>query len=150
MQDRTLTLIQDDGKEILCDILFTYHSEEFNKDYVVFQVRNEGNASAAIYHPEDNAEKVYVQVSKRKYNYTSDNAPYKSSDSDTTWYRSHYYSSSYSADSSTYHSPSAYTSYSGDTVHNIGNGYFDSYSSSVRQSSINSRNSSSGGVSSGK
>ncbi|HBR04691.1 MAG TPA: DUF4178 domain-containing protein, partial [Lachnospiraceae bacterium] len=43
-----------------------------------------------------------------------------------------------------------YTSYSGDTVHNIGNGYFDSYSSSVRQSSINSRNSSSGGVSSGK
>lgn len=54
MQDRTLTLIQDDGKEILCDILFTYHSEEFNKDYVVFQVRNEGNASAAIYHPEDN------------------------------------------------------------------------------------------------
>ena len=103
-----------------------------------------------IYHPEDNAEKVYVQVSKRKYNYTSDNAPYKSSDSDTTWYRSHYYSSSYSADSSTYHSPSAYTSYSGDTVHNIGNGYFDSYSSSVRQSSINSRNSSSGGVSIGK
>ena len=54
MQDRTLTLIQDDGKEILCDILFTYHSEEFNKDYVVFQVRGEASASAAIYHPEDN------------------------------------------------------------------------------------------------
>lgn len=53
MQDRTLTLIQDDGKEILCDILFTYHWEETNKDYVVFQVRGQGSASAAIYHPTD-------------------------------------------------------------------------------------------------
>lgn len=51
MQDRTLTLIQDDGKEILCDILFTYHSEKTTKDYVVFQVRGGCSASAAIYHP---------------------------------------------------------------------------------------------------
>ena len=53
MQDRTLTLIQEDGKEIVCDILFTYHHEEFNKDYVVFQVRGHGEVSAAIYHPTD-------------------------------------------------------------------------------------------------
>ena len=53
MQDRTLTLIQDDGKEILCDILFTYHWEETDKDYVVFQVRGGDSASAAIYHPAD-------------------------------------------------------------------------------------------------
>ena len=99
-----------------------------------------------IYHPEDEKNTVYVQISKRKYNYTSDNSPYRSSEATTHWYRSHYYSSSYTADSTTYHSsPSAYTMYSGDTIHNIGNGYFDSYSSSVRQSSINSRSSSSGG-----
>ncbi|MBR6316372.1 MAG: DUF4178 domain-containing protein [Lachnospiraceae bacterium] len=99
-----------------------------------------------IYHPEDDNSKVYVQVSGRKYNYTSDNEPYKSSKSNTKWYRSHYYSSSYSADSGHYKStPSAYQSYSGDTIHNVGNGYFDSYAGSVRQSSINSRNSSSGG-----
>lgn len=104
-----------------------------------------------IYHPEDNANEVYVQVSDRKYNYTSDNAPYKSSSKDTSWYRSHYFSSAYSSDSSTYKSsPSAYTMYSGSTVHNIGNGYFDSYSNSVRQSSVSTRNSSSGGISSGK
>lgn len=52
MQDRTLTLIEDDGTEILCDILFTYHWEKLNKDYVVFQVRGaEGEVSAAVYHP---------------------------------------------------------------------------------------------------
>ncbi len=51
MQDRTLTLIQDDGKEIVCDILFTYHYEKLNKDYVVFQVRENNEVSAAIYHP---------------------------------------------------------------------------------------------------
>ena len=51
MQDRTLTLIQDDGKEIVCDILFTYHYEKLNKDYVVFQVRGNNEVSAAAYHP---------------------------------------------------------------------------------------------------
>ncbi|ETP71882.1 hypothetical protein UYO_2111 [Lachnospiraceae bacterium JC7] len=104
-----------------------------------------------IYHPEDEPEKIYIQVSNRKYNYSSDNSPYRSSGVTTHWYRSHYYSSSYSKDSSSFSkTPSAYQSYSGDTIHNIGNGYFDSYSSSVRQSSINARNSSSGGLSGGK
>ena len=104
-----------------------------------------------VYHAEDDADHVYVQVSSRKYNYTSNNAPYRCSDSDLRWYRSHYYSSSYNSDSVTYkNTPSAYKMYDGDTIHNIGNGYFDSYSSSIRQQSINRRNSSSGGISSGK
>lgn len=104
-----------------------------------------------VYHAEDDADHVYVQISSRKYNYTSNNAPYRCSDSDLRWYRSHYYSSSYKSDSVTYkNTPSAYKMYDGDTIHNIGNGYFDSYSSSIRQQSINRRNSSSGGISSGK
>ncbi len=104
-----------------------------------------------IYHPEGEEDTVYVQVSDRKYNYTSDNSPYRSSRSTTTWYRSHYYSSGYSSDSSSYSSsPSAYSMYDGSTVHNIGNGYFDSYSNSIRQSSMNNRSSSGGGLSSGK
>ena len=104
-----------------------------------------------IYHPEDEEQKVYVQVSGRKYNYTSDNAPYRISRAGTLWYRAHYYSSGYPSDSSSYKgTPSAYSMYNGTTIHNIGNGYFDSYSSSIRQSSINSRQSSSGGLSSGK
>lgn len=126
----------------------------------VTQKDDEGNAEIAIltdkeycliYHPEDDADQVFVQISDRKYNYTSDNAPYRSSTSDTRWYRSHYYSSGYSADAGSFSStPSAYSMYDGDTIHNIGNGYFDSYSNSVRQSSINNRNSSGGGLSSGK
>ena len=104
-----------------------------------------------VYHPENEEQKVYVQVSGRKYNYTSDNAPYRISDAGTLWYRNHYYSSGYPSDSSSYKgTPSAYSMYNGTTIHNIGNGYFDSYSSSIRQSSINSRQSSNGGLSSGK
>lgn len=104
-----------------------------------------------VYHPEFEDDVVYVQVSDRKYNYTSDNAPYRISSAGTAWYRSHYYSSGYTKDSSSYKStPSAYSLYQGSTIHNIGNGYFDSYSNSIKQSSINSRKSSSGGISSGK
>lgn len=104
-----------------------------------------------VYHPENEEQEVYVQVSGRKYNYTSDNAPYRISDAGTLWYRNHYYSSGYPSDSSSYKgTPSAYSMYNGTTIHNIGNGYFDSYSSSIRQSSINSRRSSNGGLSSGK
>lgn len=126
----------------------------------VTQENNAQNGSVAIvtkkeycliYHPSGDSDTVYVQVSNRKYNYTSDNAPYKSSDSTTHWYRSHYYSSGYTSDSARFGStPSAYSLYSGDTIHNIGNGYFDSYSSSVRQDSINARRASSGGISGGK
>lgn len=49
MVDRTITLVRDDGTEIVADIFFTYHSDEFNKDYVVFQVRNTNEISAASY-----------------------------------------------------------------------------------------------------
>ena len=56
MQDRTMTLLQDDGTELVCDILFTYHYEKTNKDYVVFQVRNTYEVSAATYDPTDGAE----------------------------------------------------------------------------------------------
>ena len=104
-----------------------------------------------VYHPEEEEDVVYVQVSNRKYNYTSSNAPYRISSSNALWYRNHYYSAGYSADSSSYkRTPSAYSMYEGTTIHNIGNGYFDTYANSVKQSSINSRNSSSGGTSSGK
>ena len=49
MKERNLTLVLDDGKELLCDILFTTHSEEFNKDYVVFKVQETNEITAACY-----------------------------------------------------------------------------------------------------
>ena len=104
-----------------------------------------------VYHPEGEKQVVYIQISDRKYNYTSDNSPYRCSSANTRWYRSHYYSSGYASDAKAYkRTPSAYSMYSGDTIHNIGNGYFDMYSNSIRQSSLNRRRSSGGGLSSGK
>ncbi len=104
-----------------------------------------------IYHPESQPENVYVQISKRKYNYTSDNEPYHSSSKTYHWYRRHYYSSGYQNDSRSFGKvPSAYSDYSGDAVSDVGDSYLDTYSHSVRQNSINNRKSSGGGVSSGK
>lgn len=56
MVDRTLTLFKEDGTEVVCDILFTYHYEKTNKDYVVFQVRGTSEVSAATYNPNDGQE----------------------------------------------------------------------------------------------
>lgn len=49
MEDRTITLISNDGKEIECEILFTYHYEKLNKNYVVFMDKTTKNVSACEY-----------------------------------------------------------------------------------------------------
>lgn len=49
MTDRMIEITTDDGKKHICDILFTYHSEQFNKDYVLFVPRGENQVSAAVY-----------------------------------------------------------------------------------------------------
>lgn len=36
MEDNKLTFIDENGNEVLCEILFTVHSDEFEKDYVLF------------------------------------------------------------------------------------------------------------------
>lgn len=36
MNDNKLTFINEDGQEVLCTVLFTFNSEEFGKDYVIF------------------------------------------------------------------------------------------------------------------
>ncbi len=104
-----------------------------------------------VYFPEDDQGTAHIQVSDRKFNYTSDIRPYHASALTHAWYRNHYYNSGYSKDSSKWKNiPSSYKMHKGPIVKDLGNGYYDVYSSSVKQSSINSRNSSSGGVSSGK
>ncbi len=49
MDERTLILQDENGKEIKAQILFTHHSEEFNKDYVVFLPEDSEQYSAASY-----------------------------------------------------------------------------------------------------
>ncbi len=36
LKENQLTYVDDKGNEILCDILFTFESEEFKKSYVLF------------------------------------------------------------------------------------------------------------------
>lgn len=52
--DKTMTIFDEDGKEVECEILFTYHSDEFNKDYVLFYKKGDDEneeieINAAIY-----------------------------------------------------------------------------------------------------
>ncbi len=102
-----------------------------------------------IYRGED--DKIYVQVSTRKYAYTSDQEPYHSRTRTRRYYRRFYYSTGYSSDSSTYSSSqSSYGGYSDGTISYDSNNSLNGYSNSVRQTSAASRSSSGGGLSSGK
>ncbi len=110
------------------------------------------NEYCLFYHPEDDPNKIYVQVSDRKYNYSSRTRPYMAAAATNMWYRNHYYSSAYSVDSSKFSDiPSSYNMHQGPIVKDLGNGYFDVYSNDVKNSSAGmSRRSSSGGHSAGK
>ncbi|MBQ9744062.1 MAG: DUF1292 domain-containing protein [Clostridia bacterium] len=56
MDDRKMSFIDDEGKETICEILFTYHSDEFNKNYVVFMDTETEEVSAGIYNSDDEGE----------------------------------------------------------------------------------------------
>jgi uncharacterized protein YrzB (UPF0473 family) len=36
MEDNQITIIDEQGNEILCEVLFTFDSDEFNKSYVLY------------------------------------------------------------------------------------------------------------------
>ena len=104
-----------------------------------------------VIYPSEDQSCLLVQVSNRKYAYKSDNDLYKGSRRASHYYRSFYHSTGYSSDTSTYHnSSSPYSSYSDADFSYSSDNSFNSYSSSIRQSSINSRVSSGGGLSGGK
>ena len=49
MEKQYITLINEDGSETLAEILFTYYSEQFNKNYVVFMPEDGDGVAAASY-----------------------------------------------------------------------------------------------------
>ena len=54
----TFTVINDEGREITCEVLFTFESDETNKNYIVYtdnQKDETGNIEvyASIYYPDD-------------------------------------------------------------------------------------------------
>ncbi len=96
-------------------------------------------------------QEVLVQISDRAYAYTTDKTPYRARRATHLYYRGFYYSRGYSRDRNSFGSKnSSYSDYDGDTVDYNGSDPYSSYSSSVRQSSVGSRTSSGGGLSSGK
>jgi uncharacterized protein YrzB (UPF0473 family) len=60
-KENRLTFIDEDGNEILCEILFTFESKEFNKNYVLFYPVDGGDEEdvevmAASYLPSEDGE----------------------------------------------------------------------------------------------
>lgn len=58
MEKNTFTVLSDDGKEITCNVLFTFESDETKKNYIVYTDNSKdekGNIQvfASIYDPED-------------------------------------------------------------------------------------------------
>ena len=102
-----------------------------------------------IYRGDD--DKVYVQISSRKYAYTTDKEPYHARRGTHRFFRGFYYSTGYGTDSTTYKRySSSYAGYSDGGIDYDSGNELNSYSDSVRQSSIGSRSSDGGGLSSGK
>ena len=64
MKDKTtFKVINNEGKEVTCDILFTFDSEETKKSYIVYTDNtkdDEGNVQvyASIYDPKDETKKL--------------------------------------------------------------------------------------------
>ena len=59
-----MTVVDEDGNEKELEILFTYHSDEYNKDYVVFSSDDEEDeVSAAIYveHDDESGELLEIE-----------------------------------------------------------------------------------------
>ncbi len=59
----TFKVINDEGKEVECEVLFTFESDETKKNYIVYTdntLDEEGNAKvyASIYNPEEDETKL--------------------------------------------------------------------------------------------
>lgn len=57
-QDNTFTIINDNGEEVQCEVLFTYTNEETGVDYIAYTdytIDEEGNTKvyASIFNPEE-------------------------------------------------------------------------------------------------
>lgn len=102
-----------------------------------------------VYQSEDG--ETLVQISSRSYAYQSTNRPYRSTDRIHRHYRSFYYTWGLPKDRTSYdNTRSGYDSYDDTTLARDNSDPYRSYSNSIRQSSINTRKSSGGGISSGK
>ena len=72
MKKNTFTMIDQDGNEVVYDVLFTFESDETNKNYIVYtdQSKDEsGNIQvyASIYEPENPSAKFEVIKTEKEW-----------------------------------------------------------------------------------
>lgn len=72
MKKNTFTMIDQNGNEVLYDVLFTFESEETNKNYIVYtdQSKDEkGNIQvyASIYDPNDPQSKLEAITTEKEW-----------------------------------------------------------------------------------
>lgn len=104
---------------------------------------------ALIYVSEN--KQTLVQVSTRKYVYSSRTTPYRGTSITNMFFRNYYYRSFYNTDRNRYgNAPNGYSDYTNGTFTPNNNNKYRNYSDSIRQESAKSRSSSGGGISSGK
>lgn len=65
MSEETMTfkIVNDEGKEVECEVLFTFESDETGKNYIVYTdntIDEEGNTKvfASIYNPDQDANRL--------------------------------------------------------------------------------------------
>lgn len=68
----TFKVISDEGKEVECEVLFTFESEETKKNYIVYTdntLDEEGNTKvyASIYNPEEAETKLLPIESEKEW-----------------------------------------------------------------------------------
>ncbi len=69
----TFTVFNDEGKEVECEVLFTFESEETGKNYMVYTdntVDEEGNTKvyASIYEPDKDETKLEPIETEKEWN----------------------------------------------------------------------------------
>ena len=66
-ENRTLTIVKEDGSEVLCEILFTTYDENFKKNYVVFEVLDgEGKFQLLFTNQVIQPKVLYLQLKQMK------------------------------------------------------------------------------------
>ena len=71
-EKNTFTVLDEKGKEVTCEVLFTFESEETNKNYIVYTdntTDDEGNIRvyASIFNPEAESTELIPIESEREW-----------------------------------------------------------------------------------
>lgn len=72
MKKNTFSMLDENGNEIVYDVLFTFESEETNKNYIVYtdnQKDESGNIEvyASIYYPDDPQSKLEAITTEKEW-----------------------------------------------------------------------------------